>query len=442
MKKVIISLACIAIIALFAMPFITGMIAEKATQDIVNTTNERSVEFGHTEIVSYERGYKTTQSSFKWSYPGALQEGDNFVGYSCIGNHGVLNYSYNCKIDNLEEYTTFVNDSLNGKDPLSLTGKVTLWGSIKQRLELEEFQFTDDSNVVSVKPAYINFDTNKELSDFIISGKLNGMDVKGGSDAFTLGQSEIKGDISLNEQGIGIGEIEFAVSSLNGLIKDQSTIELNDLLVVGQTQEKGENLDMDYQIKVENIITKLTDGETDIDLKKLNFAMSMHGVDTLKVAAINQKMSDFYNDILSNQSAEPSTEQLGSLMAIVPDLEALLKSGLQLKTSLSADVSKEPASAEFDIALIDNMTMAEFMLAFSNPESLLDKMSANLKTSIPDSILSKQVLLKEAVINSPFYEQNGTSYQTDIKLAKDDVMLNGEKINANEFIALIMQQAQ
>ena len=441
MKKVIISLACIAILALLVMPFITGMIAEKATQRIVNTTNERSAEFGHTEIVSYERGYKSTQSRFTWSLPGALKGDDNSVGYSCIGDHGILNYSYTCRIEKLEEYTKFVSDNLDGKDPFSLKGKVSIWGSIKQRLELEEFQFTEDSKVVSIKPAHIMIDTNQKLSDFVISGKLNGIDVKDGSSSFALAKSEIEGDISLNEHGLGIGEIELAISRMTSQLKDDSVIVLEDLVLTGQTLEKGENLNMDYQVKVVNIIKSLA-GETTTDLKKLNFAMSMHGVDTVKMGIINKKMSDFYNEVLNNEAAEPSTEQLGSLMAIVPDLEALLKSGLELKTSLSADIAKEPASAEFNIALTDNMTMADFMLAFNSPESLLEKMSANLQTNIPENLLNKHELLKDAVINSPFYEQKGTSYQTEVKLAKDNIMLNGTKMNAGEFIALVMQQAQ
>ena len=143
MKKTIMILAVVAITAFLAMPFITGTVAEKGIHQLVENINQRSSEYGTTEIMSYERGYRSTSSRFKWTPPTIYKELiDGEIVYSCDGSHGVLGFSYTCKLDSLEGYTQFVAQQLEGKDPLSLSGSISVLGNNEQTLQLAAFDLT------------------------------------------------------------------------------------------------------------------------------------------------------------------------------------------------------------------------------------------------------------------------------------------------------------
>ena len=101
MKKIVITGAVILVTAIVSMPYVMGVVAEKATRNIVSNINQDSAIYGNTEITDYQRSYKSTQSSYKYSPPSSFADiGWNFgdIEYKCDANHGVFSYTYICKL--------------------------------------------------------------------------------------------------------------------------------------------------------------------------------------------------------------------------------------------------------------------------------------------------------------------------------------------------------
>lgn len=449
MKKTIMILAVVAIIAFLAMPFVTGTVAEKGIHQLVENINQRSSEYGATEIMSYERGYRSTSSSFKWTPPAIYKELiDGEIVYSCDGSHGVLGFSYTCKLDSLEGYTQFVAQQLEGKDPLSLSGSISVLGNNEQTLQLAAFETKDSESsnaVMSVKPAQLIISSNMELSKFDVDGEIEGFNLSFAGGEMSLGEIELNADIDISEHKMGIGESELTLENFTMQPKqgeEGENMSIDRLSFASEVQENGENLDVDYRMGADKFSFTSPESVTKkaVDLQDAVLEFSLHGLDAIKTNSIYEKFSDFYKNIDATEG-EAGLAEMSPLLEILPDLEALLKAGLTLTTEISAKINQQKMEVGLELVAIDRLTMADFMAVMSNPASILDKMTANVKTVLPESLLSQQVMMQKSVENSPLYEKKGKAYQSIIKLEKDNIQVNGKKMTVDDLTMLIMQSA-
>ena len=125
MKKLLIPLAVLFAIILI-MPFVTGNVAESVTRQLSAEVNAKQLEYGTRNIKEYERGYRSTNFQLEWTAPIQLQplfpEG---MSYDCNGSHGILSYQYECQALDVPNYSRFVEEYLDGVDPVSIGGEVS-----------------------------------------------------------------------------------------------------------------------------------------------------------------------------------------------------------------------------------------------------------------------------------------------------------------------------
>lgn len=431
MKKLIIVIALLVVGAFVAMPYITGTVAQSASEQMVESANLSPEKNGVSEIVSYERGYGSTKSTFRWNPPAVYEDMlGGSVEYTCDGDHGVMSYDFTCHLSNFDAYTEFVTQKLGGKDPISLLGEVSLLGTMTQTLKLDAFSVTTKDETMNVKSGFIRSVGNKELTEFEFEGEFEGLSFNDGKGEMLMGPMDITGDMTIGDDELAFLNMVMGMDSVKFDAGSEGAGEIKGFKIDFKTIEQGDNLGIVYDISADSI-KSLGGSSAAVDMANAQFLIDVDGLDRAVMADLNQQMQ-----LLYQQGDEPDPQ---AMMALLPALEGLLKEELSFNMSMVTDYQAEPFKLNFDIDLIEKTALSDFMVAAYNPTALLDKLKANVKLNVPSTLLSVQPGAEVMIANNPLFNKKGNGYATDIVLEKDNVSLNGKTMSLPELMAIVMQ---
>ena len=428
MKKLITGLAVFVILALLQMPYVTGKVAETVTQQLITQINENNVEYGELSVLDYQRGFRSTRSRFSWqpSLVGKFQLKPEIV-VQCDGSHGVFSYSYDCQFENAQGYTDFIDQQLNGIDPLTISGSVNVLGDIHHSFRLDAFELDNEGETITMLPGFINVVSDKNLKYFVIDGEFQGIELNGSDGFLAIGLVTTSGRIRQNELDLAIGDATLTVQDIALESDSQGRIEIEGLALHSQTQEDGEDLDVSYRLAVEQF--KQSGVAEDLDLANLTMNFQMQGIDMVQMSTLTQKL-----DALEKQ---PESAQNASLLALLPAFESMLKPGLALEFELSADHLANPVAANLTMNLTNKLTLGDFLLFSVNPRNLFTKIDVKLTNQIPYLFVDKNPNLSAALALSPWHIKSDSSYATDFRISNGSIKLNGNELEINEFLAML-----
>ncbi|MFT4629688.1 MAG: hypothetical protein ACI8PV_000802 [Dinoroseobacter sp.] len=435
MKKLISLILAVAFIALVLMPYINGRVAEKAIHDLSQQLNADSLQYGEVEIGQYERGMWATDFGFKWA-SGASANAfiKEPLEFSCLGNHGTLGYSYQCKVLDVPAYTGFVNEYLAGYDPLTIGGNVSIFGTITQSIALTSFEMIDrEGELIKFQPASLSISMDKHLSSFDIDGRLEGLKAQGVGGEFVLDNIELDGKLRTNQHNLAIGGLTLTLSSV-ALASDQDgTVTMNALMMTSQTEELGENIGLNYSLSIKDFERSASVSSEKLDLTNLQGEFSIGGANMVQVAKLSQTFQ--------LMSQLPEEERNAAMLTLFPSLESLFKTGLNVSANAGADYKSEAVSGDAGIALVGDLRFSDFVLMGLDPNSFFSKFNAGLKVSLPQSLLDTNPQLAGALVGNPLYRKTEQGYTAEMKLADNEVDLNGRAMSVEEMLTLLSQSA-
>ncbi len=439
MKKLILPLAILAGIVIFGAPYLTGKVAESETRKLVDVLNQSPLEYGSTEILSYERGFRSTKSSFRYTLPSMLSNfgGTQPVNYSCNSKHGITGIDYSCKLIDNEAYTEFVNNSLGGKDPVSMSGSASLFGGLEHTLTIdaiEDFQASDSA--IDLTKTEITVQTNKALSSYKLSGHSDGFSILQGTDLISVGKLRLSGDLEKSDNGLYIGDTQFNVTNLTSKMGNK-TLELNKLEVKTETEENGDNIDSSMSMHVEQISTAASPFES---IEDVNLEFSINGVNTAAFVEYQTFSQELQREFLTAMESdqEPNFDPEKGL-EIIPILEKMLNADLIFDSALSIKLNGEPNTAKLKVGLLEAVTLEEMQMLAVAPEQMLKKFDVQLKASLDKGLVDTQPMLA-SVGQSPIFEPASSAYQTELSLGKE-IKLNDKAMTLEELQTLIMTGA-
>jgi len=421
-------LAALVILAMLLMPYLTGRVAESVTQQLATQINQNNPEYGELSVLDYQRGFRSTQSRFSWkpsqlgSSPLKLE-----IVLKCNGSHGIFSYSYDCQFENAERYTDFVSQQLDGVDPLTISGSVSVLGGLRHSIRLDAFELDSDGETISVLPGFINVVSDKNLQSFSIDGEFQGIEAQGSDGLLLLGPTTVNGEVRQNDLDLAIGDVTFAVQNIALEYENQGKVEIHGLTLNSEALENEENLIVSYQLEVEQFKQAGVTG--DLNLVNLTMDFQIEGIDIVQMNSLNQKL-----DALNKQ---PDSAQNASLLALLPAFESLLKPGLSLELQLSADHLASSVDANLTMSLTNNLTLGDFLLFSVNPRNLFTKMEVTLTNKTPYSFVDKNPNLQNAMALSPWHLKSEDAYTTDFRIADGSIILNGNELEINEFLAML-----
>ncbi len=436
MKKIIIPVVIIAAIFVGA-PYLTGKIAETETKKMIDGFNQSASTYGTTEVLSYERGLRSTQARYKYLPPaqfaGFAKEFGEII-YACDSSHGVTGIDFSCNLEGESAYSKFVTEELGGKDPLSIYGSISAFGGISQTIALEEVKnFELDGATVTIPNAKITVDTDAKGSAIKLSGGSDAFDMQGNGQTMNVGAMSLSGDMEKVGEGLFVGDFVMDLESFvaGGPLGETS---IDGMSVRTETAENGDNLSSNAVISIKQIVSAVMPFES---VKDINMAMDIDGLDKqafIEYQQIAQQMqADAMLAIEGNQ--EPPMPQ-AQMAQLTPVIEKMLKQGLDLSSKVSAKLNGENNDIALKLKLLESLSFSQLPQFMTAPDEALKKVNIKLDASLAKQVVDGQPMAAAFITRSPLVSANADDYALNLALGQE-ISLNGKEMSFAELQALV-----
>lgn len=438
MKKSIIVLIILAIALVIGAPYFTGKIAETETQKMVEKAKEDPSLYGQLEIVSYDRGYRSTNAKYSYTPPafmGSLMGSNEPIEYGCDSKHGILGIDYLCKLEGSNAYIDFVSAKLDGKDPLSMYGSVSAFGGITQTLEIDAIENLDiDGESISTPNALISVATDSEMNAFTIDGRSEAFNFedKDGS-AVNIGKVSIKGDLEAVADLVYAGDFNMSLDSFK--LKDgDNDVALTGMSMSSRGVENGDNVDSFLVAKIGSIKTANPSMESVEDVK---VEFEFNGIDTEALAEYQAFSMKLQREMLSSieTGAEPEIDP-NMMLQMLPIFEKMLKPGLELNMAFDAKLNGTDNSLALDSTLLEPLTFTQMAMFVTNTEEALKKLDIKLDTALAKPFIDSQPMAAGMISQSPLIETTTDAYKLKLALG-EKIELNGKTLSFEELQTLV-----
>lgn len=444
MKKSFIAIGLIIAIAFIGMPYVTGKVAETASHQLVDNINSDTVKNGKTTILSYERGYRSSQSTYQYELPAFLNEMMDIgaIEYECTSQHGITSVDYHCQLSNKGAYGEFVKEFLAGTDPLSVFGSVSAFGSIDQTIAIEPVALDmsdQNAGVINLKKSAITLESNKEFKSFVIEGAINGLSITNNEESFDVGTIKMSGDLDKIAKGLFVGDsaLSIANAKING---KEVNGEINDIKITTDTKDQGETVSSQVLFNAGNVDFE---GSGLDSVKDVSINVDIAGLNKEALIDYYQAMSDLESSLLaaaSNNDIE-AAESAAGFAQLTPKIEAMLQAGLNAKVDMSAKVNGDKNTVALDLGLMETLTFGDAMAFAFAPESALEKINVKVASKLNKTLLEAQPQFGSYIQYSPLVINSGDDYTLDLSLGKK-IALNGKSMTFTELQQVLMTGVQ
>jgi len=395
MKKII-PIVLLIIVTGLSIPFTGGLIMERSVRNTFENINNFYADNGidYTfKIINYDRRYLTSDIEWKIDF-GIFKslyhiEEIFFKDHAKHGFNGVVSTT---SLKNNPWYTDFVAKKLNGRDPIHVSTKYGLLGSIESTLKLEPFTFMAEDEKVDVKEGRLVVTTDRKFENFKTSGNWEGLLA---GEKIVFGKSLMASELKMFSPYIWDGDIRFEVQHINVQDKNEH-FELKDLkgqylLKVNKDQTAT---DWDTQFSIGGINTPkmlVNNASIHSDINRINIEgyeafmkMYIQNLSHLlgKVAALD-KNSKATEEVLKKQITAMGFQMMGAY-------EKLLRKGLEIKISdLNIKLADGEINGGITLRLLKDMTFMQFTPILSQPELLFDILYLKSNFSLPVNLVGE-----------------------------------------------------
>lgn len=437
MKKIIIVAVILILALLVGAPYVTGKVAETETRKILEVISQDPTLYGEAEIVSYERSYFSTSANYTYSLPpvfAAMTNSVEPIEYSCDSKHGVIGIKYVCQLKGDTAYSKFVAEKLGGNDPFSMHGTVSIFGNITQNLELDAIQDLDvDGETINTPHALISLTTDKDMEYFEFTGKTGEFNFDNEQGKLNMSELTFDGNLTSIAPYVYVGDMDMNLDKLS--IKDENQdISLNGFSFTSETSQNGDNIDSEVNFKLASVNSPnpLFSSIENVDMK-----MDLNGVDTQAFSEYQAFSMKMQRDVLSSvESGNEAQMDPNMMLQILPIMEKMLKSGLEMNLDLSTKLDGANNSIRLDSKLLESLSFTEMTMFMTAPEQAFKKLNVKLNADFDKSVVDSQPMFGGFISQSPLVKQVSDSYKVDLKLG-DTFELNGEQVTVEELYGMV-----
>jgi len=345
-----------------------------------------------------------------------------------------MGIDYTCALEGESAYSKFVNDKLDGKDPFSVYGSISAFGSITQTIALDEVKNLDiEGSTLNIPNAKISVATDANTSEFNISGSSDSFSLEGEGQKLSLGKMTIDGDIQKIVGSLFSGDmlLELDHVDMQGALGNTS---IKGISINSSTNERGDTISSKALFSVKEVVAAASPFES---LEDLNLGLDLLGLDKQSVIDYQDFTQKMQRDILSSleNGIEPEAGP-ADMAQMLPILEGMLKQGLEVNSKVSAKLNGEPNKVALDLKLLDSLTLAQMSLFMTNPDDALKKLDVSLDASLNKALVDSQPVAAAFIAQSPLVAAGKDDYTLDLKLGKK-IKLNDKTMSFSELQALV-----
>ncbi len=406
MKKIILAVVVLLIIAGSCTPFFSGLLIEQIVKRTVGDVNQMYADTGSdmsVEIVTYDRDFYSSRVEWKIKF-GALKAfyGIEEMVFLDQAHHGFYGVVSTTSLEKNKWFKNIVNNKLNGENPLEIKTEYKYSGDIESNIVMDGFSFRQGDDTFEMMPGQVFIKLDKGIKNIISQMRWGGCNVP---EKFKIAGLSYDSKMERISKLIWDGNISFAIEHLTA--RDNSdNFELFDAKC---------DYTMDYNAEEQSLSFKMGYGAGNIkfvnnDIKDAFVQLNINRIDARGyeelVRLYSQMMNNVVRDIVRTKEnpdaiKEAVEQHMGTIWIQMLGLyEKLLKKGFEIQIAdLKAELPQGNIKGDFTLSLKKDMTMAQFIPIMMQPSVALDIFSLKSELIFPYQLIGdNQILL------SPVYQ--------------------------------------
>lgn len=441
MKKIVVAVLLLIIIAGVGAPFVSGLMMEKIVKQAFSNLNTMYSDTGSDvsiEMTQYDRHIFSTEIEWKMRL-GSLKAvyGVEEIIFIDRAEHGFTGIVSRTSLEKNSWFTEFVDSKLDGKNPLAITTEYKISGEILSTIALDAFSLPVEDEVVEIKAGRAVLACDKELKHFFSEASWEGFLV---SEKLKVEGISITSSLEKISTYLWNGTVSFKV--------DKSEFAGN------FEQVELVNFKGDYTLAVneeENTISVMTTFGADqlvTELEEIDNAFVRIGIINMDVQGFEEFMklyTEMANTVLKEITvAEDDPEEMKTIFQeqmgrtqfqMMTAYESLLKKGLEFQiTDLHAGFPSGEVKGDAILSLNKDMTFAQFIPLIHQPELVVDVFSLQSNVTLPAELVGDNPMLLSPIyrgMQSGFFVKDGEKFVHKAETRDSKLYLNGLEVNLN-----------
>ena len=437
MKKLVIGLGVVGALVFVGVPYVVGGIAESKIKEFMGQVNEQQAGAGKFEILDYKRGFRSSESSYRYQFSEAFKEmtqGVDSIDYRCEIDHGVMGVDYLCTLAQTGAYKEFLDQHLDGVDPFSMNGSISAFNSIDQNFVVEPLAMTLDDATKVTLPEKIEIEStfDQDISNYTFEGELPKLTIEN-KGLFDLNDVAIAGSFKEAYEGLYLGDAEMSVDELK-ISEGDTELSFAKFEIDTAAKEIGDTITSSVALNADNLVVPNQDGSKD-EFSKIAMEIDIAGMDTKALIEYTKIVKEMQASFIADGRKKNNQAGLKALAQLTPVLNDLLKKDLGVNVNSSFKLDGEKNNIGFDLKLLKDMELSEMMVFAFSPDEALKNFKGSVNVDIKKELIEKYPAINLAVASLPLFVQNDEGVTMDLNL-DSELKLNGKVTTVAEIMAL------
>ncbi|MGL1933296.1 MAG: YdgA family protein [Desulfotalea sp.] len=446
MKKIVVGGVLVLVMGAVSMPFVNGMFMEKGYRQLVEDTNKEYTEAGldlNIEIVRYDRGFFNSEIETKL-HLGELKMSKTIENIVFLeqAKHGYLSVVSKTSLDKNIWYNDFVNNKLDGKNPIDLTTTYMLTGDITSVISMNPLTIKADDETFNSRAGELVITSDWEMKDIKVSGTWDGMNVAA-ADNMDIAGFSINTELEMLSTYIFDYKGSFNIDKITVQPAIGDHMEINNFNME-QSQKYNEDkntlaVELSYAIgsiiqgkdKVEEIAdASVTFGVKGIDAATYEEAAKLYVTNLskiLKQVAITGDNQEELSKVMEQELGLVGIQMMGLA-------DKFLKSGLEIYISnLHAKIKQDEVDANIMVRLEKDLTSAEiYSVLMATPEKVFEyislKTDAQMNGELVKDIPPMLTIPSYPGMKTGLFILNGTNLKHKAETRDNKLFINDEEV--------------
>jgi uncharacterized protein YdgA (DUF945 family) len=401
MKKIIIGIVILIVIAGVGVPFVSGLVMEKTVKQSFSNLNTIYSDSGtdvSIEIIKYDRNFASTDIEWKMKL-GALSAiyGIEEIIFIDRATHGYTGFVSKTSLEKNKWFTDFVTNQLNGKNPVAITTEYSFSGQITSTIGMDAFSLSVEDEVVEIKEGKALFICDKDMEKFSSEVSWAGVSV---SENLQIDGISITSDVRKISTYLWDGTLSFAVDK-GKLEEGLQPFELVNFKI-------DYSLDVDEEEKKLSIVTVLSTAHLQAGPEQIDNAFIRVGVVNIDIPGFEEFMKLYaemrHSYLKDIAAAGDDPEKLEKIFGkeevarnrslIMTACEKFLKKGLEFQISdMYAKFPTGEVKGDAVLSLNEDMTFAQLIRIIQEPYMVMEVLSLQSNFSLPAELVGDNPML-------------------------------------------------
>jgi len=439
MKKAVLAVVLILLLAGAGTPFISGLMMEKTLKQVFNDINQMYSDTGSDisiEISKYDRNYSSSLIEWKINL-GTLKAwyGVDELIFLDRAKHGFTSVVSYTSLEKNKWFMDFVNQKLNGENPFKIRTEYNYSGVIEALITLEGFILKDGKEVYEFMPGQMATTFDKGMKHIFIEGIWEGFSV---SDKFKIDEISVNSKLERLSTIIWAGDTTLATKKIEGK-NAKSQFELFNVKCdySMDVDKTGNALSFRVGYGIDSIVVdqnQIKDASIRIGINRINIEGYKEfikiGSEVMKNAMDDMPEVSPQDNEEAKKAAEKRMASLG--LQMIPVYEKLLKQGLEIQISdLKAQLSKGQIKGDITLVLRKDMTLAQFFPIIMQPGLALDIFSLKSDVSLPYELIADKKNLLHPIfpgMHTGFFVKKGNNLIHSAETRNGKLFLNDQEV--------------